>query len=66
MKSGKVVLVLSGKYAGRKAVIVKVGFYTELLSPVLLQFASCYSLLSPNFTVITTRNSVVPKGSQML
>ena len=24
MKSGKVVLVLSGKYAGRKAVVVKV------------------------------------------
>ena len=31
MKSGKVVLVLSGKYAGRKAVIVKVRDITKTL-----------------------------------
>lgn len=31
MKSGKVVLVLSGKYAGRKGIVVKVGCWFRQL-----------------------------------
>jgi len=34
MKTGKVVLVLGGRFAGRKAVIVKVQFLIVLLSSI--------------------------------